>query len=99
MKTISAAQTREKWNAGEQLSIIDVREKEEVGAGMIPGAKHIRLSEIPDRLHEIERDKAHIIVCRSGSRSANATAYLEKQGYEVSNMTGGMLDWKEEVTN
>lgn len=99
MKTITAAQTREKWNAGERLSIIDVREKKEVAAGMIPGAKHIRLSEIPDRLDEIEKDKAHIIVCRSGSRSANAVSYLEKQGFDVSNMTGGMLDWKEKVTN
>ena len=30
-----------------------LREDEEVAAGMIPGAKHIRMMEIPDRLNNL----------------------------------------------
>lgn len=37
------------------------------------------------------------MVCRSGARSGQATAFLESQGFDVTNMTGGMLEWNGEV--
>ena len=36
-------------------------------------------------------------VCRSGGRSGRATQFLESQGYDVTNMTGGMLAWEGET--
>ncbi len=80
---------------GEKLQIIDVREANEVNAGKIPSAKHIRLSELPARLSEIDRNREAIIVCRSGGRSANACAYLMSQGYtKIKNLLGGMMAWQ-----
>ena len=36
-------------------------------------------------------------VCRAGSRSAQATAILQKAGFtEFANLTGGMLRWRAE---
>ena len=36
-------------------------------------------------------------VCRAGSRSAHATAILQKSGFsEVANLPGGMLRWRGE---
>lgn len=82
---------------GKEISLIDVREYEEVAHGKIPQAKHIRLHEIPDRLEEIEKDREHIFICHSGGRSENACLYLQDLGYKVRNMVGGMKNWKGET--
>jgi rhodanese-related sulfurtransferase len=77
----------------ENLQMIDVREYEETQSGIIPGAKHIPLGEIPERLNEIDHNEV-LLICRSGARSERAGQFLEKQGYDVVNMTGGMMSWK-----
>lgn len=97
MKEITAKELGKKVKDGETVNIIDVREDEEVREGKIPGAAHIRLSEIPERLGEIAKDEHHYMVCRSGGRSGKASEFLKEQGYDVSNMVGGMLEWEEEV--
>lgn len=33
------------------------------------------------------------MVCRSGGRSGQATLFLQSHGYDVQNMSGGMLEW------
>jgi rhodanese-related sulfurtransferase len=83
---------------GENLNIVDVREDDEVARGKIPGAKHIRLSEIPERMHEIDPDVETILVCHSGGRSYLACEFLMSQGYRnVKNMMGGMKAWTGDV--
>lgn len=37
------------------------------------------------------------MVCRSGGRSSRACEFLINQGYNVNNMTGGMLAWQGEI--
>ncbi|OCA91434.1 rhodanese-like domain-containing protein [Bacillus sp. FJAT-27225] len=97
MKTISTEELQKKVEAGEKLDIIDVREDEEVAYGMIPGAKHIKMGEIPARMDELDKDKEYIFVCRSGGRSFNVCHYLHDQGFKVVNMEGGMLAWEGDV--
>ncbi|WP_102028484.1 rhodanese-like domain-containing protein [Salirhabdus sp. Marseille-P4669] len=77
--------------------IIDVREDEEVANGMIKGAKHIPLQNIPEAIANLDTEKEYVLVCRSGRRSLNACLYMEKEGFNVRNMVGGMLEWKGEV--
>lgn len=94
---IEPSELRARLQAGEQLQLIDVREAEEVAEGMIEGAKHIPLGQIPGRLEEIERTSEIIFICRSGYRSERACEYLQQLGYEgCTNMTGGMLQWSQE---
>ena len=97
MKKIYAKQLEEKLKAGEQLNILDVREDEEVATGKIPGAKHIPLGQIPERLNELVKDKPYYIVCRSGGRSGQACAFLSAKCYDVTNVEGGMLAWEGET--
>ncbi len=78
-------------------TIIDVREVDEVALGSIPGSVNIPLGLLEFRMHELEKTKEYIIVCRSGARSAVATKLLESHGYNVTNMIGGMIEWKENV--
>lgn len=97
MKSISTTEVQEKLEAGEQLNLIDVREVGEVAEGHIPGIVNIPLGLLEFRMHELDKNKSYIMVCRSGGRSGQATAFLEAQGYDVTNMTGGMLDWSGDV--
>ncbi|MCA1063830.1 rhodanese-like domain-containing protein [Rossellomorea sp. AcN35-11] len=97
MKEIKPEEVAMKVKGNEDVSIIDVRENDEVAQGKIPGAAHIPLGELPNRMGEIDQTKEHIMVCRSGGRSGMAYQLLEEQGFKVLNMTGGMLDWKDEV--
>ncbi|OLO28514.1 rhodanese [Alkalihalophilus pseudofirmus] len=78
-------------------NIIDVREVDEVAAGKIPGSLNIPLGLLEFRMHELDKAKEYIIVCRSGARSAMATNFLESHGYNVINMIGGMIEWKGNV--
>ncbi|GIP41906.1 rhodanese-like domain-containing protein [Paenibacillus sp. J45TS6] len=91
---ITPAELKARLQSGEAIQMIDVREDEEVTAGMIPGAKHIPLGQIPDRLDEIEKTQETILICRSGYRSERACEYLTELGYpSCVNLVGGMLAW------
>jgi rhodanese-related sulfurtransferase len=97
MKSISAKEVEEKLLNGEQLNIIDVRETQEVAMGKIPAAVNIPLGLIEFRMMELDKNKEYIIVCLSGGRSSSATRFLENQGFNVTNMMGGMMAWTGEV--
>lgn len=97
MKEITTDALQAKLEAGETLNLIDVREVDEVAAGHIPGIVNIPLGLLEFRMHELDKNKPYIMICRSGGRSGQATAFLQSQGYDVTNMTGGMLDWAGEV--
>lgn len=97
MKLMDTTQLLERLDANEDLYIIDVREDDEVAQGVIPGAQHIALGTIPERLGELDTTKPYIIVCKAGGRSANACAYLEAQGFDVTNLEGGMLAYDGEL--
>lgn len=82
---------------GKKFNIIDVREHEEVAYGKIPGAQHIPLGELQDRVNEIKKDEEHVMVCRSGNRSGMATQFLNSMGFKAINMVGGMMNWTGEL--
>jgi rhodanese-related sulfurtransferase len=94
MKQITAKEVETLIRQGETLNIIDVREVEEAATGKIPGAVNIPLRLLEFRMHELDKSKECIVVCRSGGRSARAVQFLQSYGYNVINMTGGMLEWK-----
>lgn len=97
MKSITPEEVQAKLEAGEAINLIDVREVGEVEAGAIPGITHIPLGLLEFRMHELDKNTPYVMVCRSGGRSGQATAFLDAHGYDVTNMSGGMLAWQGEV--
>lgn len=93
LREVSPSEVKQLLKDGKKISLIDVREDEEVAEGKIPEAAHIKMGDIPDRLNEIDKNEEHIIICRSGRRSENVAYFLQDQGYKVKNMTGGMLEY------
>ena len=92
---ITPQELRQCLETGEDLVLIDVREDEEVAFGMIPGAQHIPMGEIPYRTEDIPNDAKVIFICRSGSRSQRVCEYLEQFGIHATNLNGGMIEWNE----
>ncbi|MFC5703494.1 rhodanese-like domain-containing protein [Cohnella faecalis] len=92
--TITSEELKARLDAGENIRLIDVREAEEVAHGIIPGAEHIPLGQVPQRLDDIPREEEVIFICRSGYRSGQACEYLTMLGFKQPvNLTGGMLAW------
>jgi rhodanese-related sulfurtransferase len=78
---------------GEGTALLDVREDNEWTAGHAPGAVHIPMSQIPQRLNEIPEGDQLYVVCRSGGRSSRVTAYLNANGWDAVNLERGMNGW------
>ena len=77
----------EKFDSSQKL--LDVRTKEEVMAGAIPGAIHIPLHEIRERIDELSSEKEYMIYCQAGLRGYLAYRILKQKGFKASNLDGG----------
>ncbi|WP_134323993.1 rhodanese-like domain-containing protein [Cumulibacter soli] len=77
----------------ENAAVLDVREDDEWRAGHIMGVKHIPLAEVPQRLDEIPEADTVYVFCRAGGRSAQATTWLNGNGFNAVNVDGGMKAW------
>ena len=75
--------------------IVDVRTADEYRQGHIPGVNLVPLNDLGRRYKEIPQDREVYVICRSGSRSAEAVIWLLKKGYDqVFNISGGMNRWQ-----
>lgn len=73
--------------------LLDVREDHEWTAGHSPGANHIAIGLISEKVDEIPTDRAIVCVCLAGGRSSAVAGALANAGFEVHNLSGGMAAW------
>ena len=73
--------------------VLDVRTPSEFAAGHVEGATNIPLDVLRDRLEEVPRDRPIAAYCRVGQRGYLATRILMKHGYDVRNLSGGILTY------
>ena len=77
------------------LAILDIRTTKEYEAGHIPGAVHVPLSDIGDKVKKLKKDKELMVYCNNGSRSIWAIKRLMGMGYKnLYNLKGGFDAWK-----
>ena len=72
------------WNIAEtnkDAVLLDVREDAELLAYALPGAKHIPLGQLRDRLGELDKSKLIVTFCAIGVRSYNAARILSQNGF------------------
>ncbi|MBH0155980.1 rhodanese-like domain-containing protein [Fictibacillus sp. 5RED26] len=94
MKQLTAKELEKKLKEGQSLHMIDVRETSEVKEGKIPTTMNIPLGLLEFRIHELDKSKEYVLVCRSGGRSSRAYKLLQSYGFNVINMVGGMEAWE-----
>jgi rhodanese-related sulfurtransferase len=68
--------------------VVDVRSREEFASGHLKGSVNIPLHELSKNLSKIRKDKAVVVCCASGARSASAKSLLQSHGYTVHNGGG-----------
>ncbi|MBL0211611.1 MAG: rhodanese-like domain-containing protein [Holophagaceae bacterium] len=61
--------------------VVDVRTPGEFRGGHIEGSKNIPLDDLQARSGELDRARAVVLCCASGSRSAMAVALLKRLGF------------------
>jgi sulfur-carrier protein adenylyltransferase/sulfurtransferase len=96
---ITVKSLKAKLDAKEDVFVLDVREPHEYPIANL-GAPLIPVGSLPGRLAELEGEKGREIVvhCRSGARSQKAALVLKNAGFtRVSNLTGGILAWADEI--
>jgi len=79
--------------AADDAVLLDVRERDEWTLGHAPTSVLLPMSELAQRVDELDVSRRIVCVCRSGNRSARVTAFLIQQGYDAVNMAGGMYAW------
>jgi len=91
MKSITPTE----FSALEGATLIDVREQSEVDEVRVDGAIVMPMSTFQEHLDELPDGPVHIM-CHSGGRSARVTQFLEQQGYDATNVEGGITQWEAE---
>lgn len=78
--------------------LLDVREDWERAVAHIEGSHHLPMAEVPSRLDEIPADRAIVVVCHHGLRSALVARWLDARGRsQIVNLEGGIDRWAEAV--
>ncbi len=83
-------------NSGAQL--LDVRARDEYDEGHIAGAMLVDVNEndfVDKATAMLDKQRPVAVYCRSGRRSARAASLLSAQGYQVTNLAGGVMSWQD----
>lgn len=94
---IAPEEVRERL-ARDEVTILDVREPDEVAQGAVEGSVNVPRAHFEARVEDALPDKeaSVVVYCAGGVRSAFATRTLAELGYtDVASMTGGFGRWKE----
>lgn len=99
-ESINVVELKMKMDNGDDFILVDVREPHEFEIVRIPGSILMPLSQFLDgsALENLPRDKAIILHCRSGVRSATALEILKTAGFgDSTHVEGGVLAWAQQI--
>jgi rhodanese-related sulfurtransferase len=94
---ITPAEFVNRKQAGAKLTLLDVREDWELKVASVPDVVHIPMGQVPQRLAELDSRTPVVVLCRSGRRSLDVATFLLEQGYDATNLAGGILAWSRDL--
>ena len=97
---ISVLELKAKFDAGEPVVLLDVREPHELDICCVQNTFHIPMAELRFKLDELEpfKEKEIVVYCRTGRRSAMAVVFLRDFGFSgAKNLIGGVHAWSDQV--
>jgi rhodanese-related sulfurtransferase len=74
-----------------QAQLVDIRFTEEYQSWNMPIAISIPLSELPNQLHKLDKNKIIVTACPHKDRAIIAMTYLKTKGYKVKYLTDGLI--------
>jgi NADPH-dependent 2,4-dienoyl-CoA reductase/sulfur reductase-like enzyme/rhodanese-related sulfurtransferase len=79
------------WSDTTDAFLLDVRQPMELVVESVPNAVNIPLGQLRARMGELPRDCEIRVICRSAQRAYYATRILLQNGFNVRNLSGGIL--------
>ena len=90
-ENITASGLKARLDAGDRPVLLDVREPWEFELARIDGSKLIPMSELGERLTELDPGAETVVICHHGNRSSYVTQALQRIGFEKAlNLEGGL---------
>jgi rhodanese-related sulfurtransferase len=89
----------EKKMAQPDVQLVDVRTPEEFSEGHLENAVNIDVTadDFDVKVASLDKDKPVMVYCKSGGRSARASARLKELGFKnITDLEGGITNWKSE---
>lgn len=82
--------------AREDIVFLDVRPREEYEAGHLPGAWHLPIEELEQRLEELPRDRLIVTYCRGPfcTYADEAVRRLQAEGFEAIRLQENAIDYE-----
>ena len=95
METVGADELMRRLSAGE-VTVLDVRPREEYWAGHLPAALSIPVTELKKRVRELPRDREIVASCRGPYcvMAVEAVEILRKAGFRAQRMEEGVAEWQ-----
>jgi adenylyltransferase/sulfurtransferase len=95
---LTVTELYQKIKLGNAPCILDIRESYEVLVAKIDGTIHIPMSQVRERLGEIDQSSEIVVLCKTGVRSANICELLVENNFKnVKNLTGGITVWSQVI--
>ncbi|WP_411282132.1 molybdopterin-synthase adenylyltransferase MoeB [Gemmatimonas sp.] len=83
---------------GDDFDLIDVREPHEALRSRIEWSRLIPLGTLASAMASLDPARELVVICRSGTRSADAVRRLQAAGFpRAASVAGGMLRWRSEM--
>lgn len=98
VELLDAKSFSEKIHNKEEVQLVDVRTPEEFKEQHIDNATNINWNDadFEQQVSNLDKSKPVYVYCKSGGRSAKATAKLSEMGFtNVYELDGGILSWNE----
>ena len=98
VELLDAKTFSEKIHAKEDIQLVDVRTPEEYKEQHIDDAMNINWNDanFEQQIANLDTSKHVYVYCKSGGRSARATAKLSEMGFtNIYELDGGILSWNE----
>jgi len=96
---ITVQELEERLSRGDDnLQVVDVREPHEFEICALPNAKLIPLSELLERVNQLNSADDIVLYCHTGRRSMQALQVLKRFGFEkVKSLAGGIDAWAKDI--
>lgn len=94
-KSINLDQLKQKIDNKEDITILDIRDKENYDKSHIKNATNIPFEEVANKIKELPRNKELIVYDETGNRSKLIVESLTKKGFtQAINLINGYPDWQ-----
>jgi rhodanese-related sulfurtransferase len=95
-ETVLSAERARELVASNEVLVLDIRDDEQWHEKRVPGSRRAAEDDLDAALSEVYEERAVMIVCDDGKRSAELAERLREQGREAFCIEDGIGGWERE---